>query len=57
MADIAGLSGQEYVDEYASRRKPAAGDGRPRGGDSLSRNPDETVPTQSTSTLSPCPTI
>ena len=29
MADIAGLSGQEYVDEYASRRKPAAGDGGP----------------------------
>jgi 1-acyl-sn-glycerol-3-phosphate acyltransferase len=27
MADIAGLSGQEYVDEYASRRKPAPGDG------------------------------
>jgi len=27
MADIAGLSGQEYVDEYASRRRPAPGDG------------------------------
>lgn len=25
MAAIAGLSGQEYVDEYASRKKPAAG--------------------------------
>ncbi len=27
MADIAALSGQEYVDEYASRRKPAPGEG------------------------------
>jgi hypothetical protein len=27
MASIAALSGQEYVDEYASRKKKAPGDG------------------------------
>ena len=51
MAGIAGLSGQEYVDEYAAARRPAPGDGGPCRGHGLSRNPDETVPTQSASTL------